>query len=132
MSVMSLLGWALLGLMASELTGLIALFAVNCMLHARIGRPWDFARPRLAVIELPRSLREADALCREARRVIREPLRLHMHALDRDRTRVPVRSRPGLIYGFTRKRMAELDRFAAWLVQNGGGRVVATGFGKPR
>ena len=129
---MSLVGGALLGLMASELTALIAVLALNCILHARTGRAFDFARRRLAVIELPRGLREADALCREARRASREPLRLRLWALDAHRTRVAVRTRPGLLYRFTRRRVAELDRFAAWLVQNGGGRVVATGFGKPR
>jgi hypothetical protein len=129
---MSLIGWALLGLMASELTGLIALFAVNCMLHARSGRPFDFARGRRAVIELPRGLREADALCREGRRVLRAPLRLRLWALDAGRTRIAVTTKPGIIYRFTLRRAAELDRFAAWLAQNGGGRVVATGFGKPR
>jgi hypothetical protein len=129
---MSLLGWVLLGLMASEMAGLIALFAVNCMLHARSGRALDFARGRLAVIELPRGLREADTLCREGRRALRAPLRLRLWALDAGRTRVAVRTKPGLIYRFTLRRAAELDHFAAWLVENGGGRVVATGFGNAR
>jgi hypothetical protein len=45
---------------------------------------------------------------------------------------VAVTSKPGLIYRISRQRAAELDRLAAWLVTHGGGRVVATGFGKPR
>ena len=129
---MDTLRWVLLGIVAGELTALVALFTVNCIRHARTGRAFDWARRRMAVIELPRPVKEADALCREGVRATSLRLRVAVEALDARRTSVAVTAPPGLLYRFTRMRAAQLDRFVAWLVRNGGGRVVATGFGKPR
>ena len=122
----------LLGIMVSELTALLALVGANCLLHARTGRPLDFARGRRVVIELSRPVHEAEALCREAGRSTSLRLRVALNALDGRRTRVAMMTRPGILYRFTRQRAAEVDRLAAWLVQHGGGQVVAMGFGKPR
>jgi hypothetical protein len=129
---MDALNWLLLVVMGLELSALGSLFGVNCVLHARTGRALDFARPRLAVVDLPRTVSEADALCRQAKHGTTLRLRVALNALDTRRTRVAVTSKPGLIYRISRQRAAELDRLAAWLVTHGGGRVVATGFGKPR
>jgi hypothetical protein len=129
---MDALRWVLLGVMGLELTTIVALLGANCRLHARTGRPLDFARGRRVVIELSRPVQEAEALCREAGRSTSLRLRVALNALDGRRTRVAVMTRPGILYRFTRQRAAELDRLAAWLVQHGGGQVVAMGFGKPR
>lgn len=129
---MDALRWVLTGLMAIEFTALVSLAGANCLLHARTGRALDFARGRRVVIELSRPIHEAEALCREAGRSTSLRLRVALNALDGRRTRVAMMTRPGLLYRFTQQRATEVDRLAAWLVQHGGGHVVAMGFGNPR
>jgi hypothetical protein len=119
---MDLLFWLLLGVMATEVAGVTALLGVS---YARTGRPLDLVRPRVAVVEVEHPLEEARALCREGRRLVRASLRFTLHPLGGGRTRVAVSSLPG----FSRARREQLDRFAAWLAERGGGRVVEVRFG---
>ena len=60
-------------------------------------------------------------------------LRVSLHQLGGDRTRIAVTGAPrrfgALTYAFTRRRVALMDRYAAWLAEHGGGRIVEMRFG---